>query len=106
LQPYIGRWLRNIIALPVWAGHPNPANSTRAWKQNFRAKLIGALGAFYYSGPRCRCGHGVGRIHPHRDIEPPRLRRDFKRLAVTEMKDRLNPNMRPISAKRIPFPTR
>jgi hypothetical protein len=70
LQPYIGRWLRNIIALPVWAGHPNPANSTRAWKQNFRAKLIGALGAFYYSGRRCRCGHGVGRIHSHRDIEP------------------------------------
>jgi hypothetical protein len=70
LQPYIGRWLRNIIASPVCAGHPNPANSARAWKQNFRAKLIGALGAFYYSGRRCRCGHGVGRIHSHRDIEP------------------------------------
>ena len=28
------------------------------------------VGRFCYSGRRCRCGHGVGRIHSHRDIEP------------------------------------
>ena len=37
LQPYIGRWLRNTTALPACAGHPNPASSTRAWKQEHGA---------------------------------------------------------------------
>jgi hypothetical protein len=34
MQPNIGRWLRNTIALPVCAGHLSPANSTSAWKKN------------------------------------------------------------------------
>jgi hypothetical protein len=34
MQSNIGRWLRNTIALPACAGHPNLANSTCAWKQN------------------------------------------------------------------------
>src|SRR5438105_3333703 len=34
MQPNIGRWLRNTIALPVCADHPNPGESTFAWKKN------------------------------------------------------------------------
>jgi hypothetical protein len=34
MQPSIGRWLWNTIALPVCVGHPNLANSTSAWKKN------------------------------------------------------------------------
>lgn len=34
MQPSIGRWLWNTIALPVCAGYPNLANSTSAWKKN------------------------------------------------------------------------
>jgi hypothetical protein len=38
LQPKIGRGLRDTIALPVYAGHPNSASSD----QNCRAEYLKA----------------------------------------------------------------
>ena len=40
MQPTIGRWPRNTIALPVCAGHLNLANSIFALKRNSRHLLI------------------------------------------------------------------